>query len=532
MTIGVAFILFMLATAGVKGFAFTLGIGTIVSLFTAVLATQAMLGSMARTRLMRGRLALRVAQGERVHRFDFMGKSKWFFSMSGAILVAGALAIAGLGINFGIDFESGTRITTPLQRPASVEQVRHALSPLGYGDAKIQQVNDPELGNNVIQISTRKLEPAQVNAVETALDKKFGVQRADFSSSSVGPTFGQEIARTAVIAIIASLLLISIYIGLRFEFKFAVPVLIALMHDLLITAGVYALFQREVTTSTVAALLTILGFSLYDTIIVFDRIRENVPRMPRATFSQIVNRSMSEVITRSLVTSLSTLLPIIALMLFGGETLRDFGFALLIGVASGTYSSIFIAAPVLTHWKERETVWRRRERIVMEDHGGVIPAYAAISLGEEAPRAARRERPVPARGRKEAPSAAARSRRRGGNRRSAEPPAPATPAPAVDGRNAARGVASAGAPGGSSARRRRGAARPRRPGSRREGRRGRRSSQAARAANRRARSTGGRDEHPRLGHDGHRDLALHGVRARTASGAASSARSWRRSPAP
>jgi SecD/SecF fusion protein len=200
----------------------------------------------------------------------------------------------------------------------------------------------------------------------------------------VGPTFGQEIARTAIIAIIASLVLISIYIGLRFEFKFAVPVLIALMHDLLITSGVYALFQREVTTSTVAALLTILGFSLYDTIIVFDRIRENVPRMPRATFSQIVNRSMSEVITRSLVTSLSTLLPILALMLFGGETLRDFGFALLIGVASGTYSSIFIAAPVLTHWKERETVWRRREKIVLEDHGGYVPAYADASLGDEA----------------------------------------------------------------------------------------------------------------------------------------------------
>jgi SecD/SecF fusion protein len=403
VTLGVAFILFMLATAGVKGFAFTLLVGTLVSLFTAVLATQAMLGSMARTRILRGRMALRVAQGERVHRFDFMGNSKWFFSMSGLILVAGALAIAGLGIKFGIDFESGTRITTPVERPASVEQVRSVLTPLGYGDAKIQQVSDPQLGKNVIQISTRKLEPTRVNAVETALDKKFGVSRADFSSSSVGPTFGQEIARTAVIAIIASLVLISIYIGLRFEFKFAVPVLIALAHDLLITSGVYALSQREVTTSTVAALLTILGFSLYDTIIVFDRVRENVPRMPRATFSQIVNRSMSEVITRSLVTSLSTLLPILALMLFGGETLKDFGFALLIGVASGTYSSIFIAAPVLTHWKERETVWRRREKIVLEDHGGFVPAYAEASLGDEAAVA-----PAPGRrraGRRKAPAA-------------------------------------------------------------------------------------------------------------------------------
>src|SRR5207248_133749 len=197
----------------------------------------------------------------------------------------GAIAIASLGINFGIDFTSGTRITTPLQQPASVAQVRSTIATLGYGDAKIQAVQDPSLGKNIVQISTKKLEPARVNAVENALDKRFGVKRADFSASSVGPTFGKEIARTAIIAIIASLVLISIYIGLRFEFKFAVPVLIALAHDLLITSGVYALTSREVTASTVAALLTILGYSLYDTIIVFDRIRENVPRMPRATFS-------------------------------------------------------------------------------------------------------------------------------------------------------------------------------------------------------------------------------------------------------
>src|SRR5215212_8541532 len=383
VTIGVAFILFMIATGGVKGFALTLGVGTLVSLFTAVLATSAMLGTLSRTRLLRSRHALGAGGEGHTWRFDFMGASKWFFSMSGVIIAAGAIAISALGINFGIDFTSGTRITTPLEKPASVQQVRSAISPLGYGDAKIQSVNDPELGPNVVQISTSQLEPAKVNAVEQALDSRFGVQRADFSANSVGPTFGQEIARTAVIAIIASLLLISLYIGMRFEFKFAVPVLIALAHDLLITAGVYALFQREVTTSTVAALLTILGYSLYDTIIVFDRIRENVPRMPRATFSQIVNRSMSEVITRSLVTSLSTLIPITALMLFGGETLQDFGFALLVGVASGTYSSIFIAAPVLVHWKEREAVWRRRDRIVREDHDGVVPPYAEAQLGEE-----------------------------------------------------------------------------------------------------------------------------------------------------
>ncbi|MDQ3935446.1 MAG: protein translocase subunit SecF, partial [Actinomycetota bacterium] len=381
VTIGVAFILFMLATSTVKGFAFTLGVGTLVSLFTAVLATSAILGSLARTRFLGSRYAIGIGKRSRDWRIDFTGMSKWFFSMSGIILLAGALAIAGIGVNFGIDFESGTRITTPLERDASVGDVRDALQPLGYEDAKIQEVTDPELGENIVQISTQQLEPERVTAVEQALDREFGT--TNFSSTSVGPTFGQQIARTAVIAIIASLILISIYIGLRFEFKFAVPVLIAIAHDLLITAGVYALTEAEVNTATVAALLTILGYSLYDTIIVFDRIRENVPRMPRATFSQIVNRAMSEVLTRSIVTSSSTVMPILALMLFGGETLRDFGFALLVGVVSGTYSSVFIASPVLTHWKERETVYRRRRRMIMDEHGGEVPPFADMTVPGE-----------------------------------------------------------------------------------------------------------------------------------------------------
>src|SRR3954467_6815834 len=384
VTIGVAFILFMLATGGVKGFAFTLGIGVLVSLFTAVLATSAVLGTMARSRLLRSKHMLGV--GEERHfwrRFDFMGNSKWFFSMSGLILVAGALAIAGIGVNFGIDFESGSRIKTPLERPTSVNQVRDVVSKFGYGDAKIQAVKDPDLGNNVVQISTKTLHPKDVDSIRQALDAKFGVRQADFTSESIGPTFGAQIARTAGIALVASLILISLYIMLRFEVKYSVPVLIALAHDILITGGVYALTQREVTTSTVAALLTILGYSLYDTIIVFDRIRENAPRMPRATFSQIVNRSMSEVLSRSLATTLCTLLPVCALLLFGGQTLKDFAFALLVGILSGAYSSIFIASPVLTEWTEREPLYRRRRQLVAEDHGGVVPPYAALQLGDE-----------------------------------------------------------------------------------------------------------------------------------------------------
>lgn len=374
VTVMVAFILFVLATAGVKGFAFTLGVGTIVSFLTAVVFTQAILGTMGRSRLLARPSALGAGKQARPITFDFMGASKWFFSGSGLILAIGALAIGVNGVKFGIDFESGTRIKTAVEKATNEDGIREVMAEVGYADAKIQRVQEPELGRYVFQISTPSLEPADVQKVRAALDEQYGVGDK-FSNSSIGPTFGETVAKTAVIAIIASFLVIAAYIAIRFEWKYAVPLLIAVMHDLLITAGVYALLQLEVTSATVAALLTILGFSLYDTIIVFDRVRENIPRMPRAAFSQIVNRSMSEVIVRSLATSFCTLLPVLSLFVFGGETLREFAVALIVGTLSGTYSSVFIASPVLTHWKEREPVWRRRRKVI-ENELGEVPAYA------------------------------------------------------------------------------------------------------------------------------------------------------------
>jgi len=379
VTFMAAFILFILAIAGIKGFAFVLGIGTLVSLFTAVLATQAILGTMGRSRVIAHPTALGVTETKQHWRYDFMGASRWFFSLSGLILLVGALSLGASGLKFGIDFESGTRITTALARPTNEAGVRTVLSGLGYGNAQIQKVSNKTLGSNGFQISA-KIPPNKVIEVQTALTNRFGAT-PKFSSQSVGPTFGRTVANKGIIAIIASLLVISVYIALRFEWKYAVPVLIALMHDLLITSGVYSLTGREVTTSTVAALLTILGYSLYDTIIVFDRVRENVPRMPRAAFSQIVNRSMSEVLTRSLATSFCTLLPVGALLLLGGQTLKDFAFALFVGVASGAYSSIFIASPVLTHWKEREPVYEQRAARIINELGG-IPPYATTADGK------------------------------------------------------------------------------------------------------------------------------------------------------
>jgi SecD/SecF fusion protein len=376
VTLITAFILFILATGGVRGFALTLLVGTIVSFITAVLFTQAVLGTMGRSKILNSPAALGAGEKHRTWKFDFMGKSRYFFATSGCILLIGSVALATKGLNFGIDFESGTRVTATLEKPASVEKVRDAISPLNLNDAKIQQ--GKEQGKDTIQIGTGELGPGGVKRLQDEISKNFAVAPEGFSSESIGPTFGRTVAKSAIYAIIFSLLAIMGYIALRFEFKFAVPVIIAVFHDILITTGVYSLLGRDVTTSTVAALLTILGYSLYDTVIVFDRVRENTPRMPRAAFSQIVNRSMSEVLTRSLATSFCTMLPVLALLIFGGQTLQDFAFALLVGIASGAYSSIFIASPVLTESKEREPAYRQRRRRILDEFG-YIPAYAVVA---------------------------------------------------------------------------------------------------------------------------------------------------------
>jgi SecD/SecF fusion protein len=376
ITLITAFILFVLATAGVKGFAFTLGVGTLVSLLTAVLFTQAILGSLGRSRLLHSERALGAGRQRVRWNFDFSGASRWFFSISGVILAIGAASFATKQLNLGIDFESGAKITVSLQQAASVDDVRSALTDANVtnaSSAEIQSVENPNLGPNVVDIQG-KIPVGEVNTtVRNALERDFGIRGGSdgFNSTSVGPTFGAQVARSAVIAIVFSLLVISAYVAIRFEAKYAIPVIIALAHDILITGGVYSLTGREVTSGTVAAFLTILGYSMYDTVIVFDRIRENVPRMPRAAFSQIANRSMSEVLTRSLITGLSTTFLITVLFIFGGATLKDFAFAMGVGVLSGTYSSIFIATPVLTHWKEREPAYRARRGHLIEEMGRV-----------------------------------------------------------------------------------------------------------------------------------------------------------------
>jgi SecD/SecF fusion protein len=357
-----ALVLFAVATAQVKGFALMLLIGTIISLVTAVGATRAMLGLLGgfswfnKPRFMG-------AQGQQTAKWlqiDFMRRRYVWFAISGAILVLGAGALGVRGLNLGIDFKGGTQLTFKTPAPHTTGDVRTVMGAQGYGDAVIQGrgkgTNDQY---SSFQIRTKALDSEKLTQVTRALEDR--LQTTAPGATTVSSSFGRQIARSAIIAIFVSLFLVVLYIAIRFDFKFAGPVIVAMLHDVLICIGIYALVGREVTSSTVAAILTVLGYSIYDTIIIFDRIRENIPIMRRSSFATIANVSLWETIRRSLATSFITLLPVGALFLFGGETLKDFAFALIVGIAAGAYSSIFIAAPLLTILKEREPDYARRK---------------------------------------------------------------------------------------------------------------------------------------------------------------------------
>jgi preprotein translocase subunit SecF len=283
-------------------------------------------------------------------------KRRWLL-LSGIVIV---LSLGGLflrGINYSIDFTGGSQLQYENKAGVTVQQIQELLAKAPYdrGDAEIQIV-----GGNQISIRTSAL--TDLTADERAqlvddLARQAGVSPGDVSQQVVGPTWGRQISRQALIGLVVVLIAISLYISFRFEWKMAIGAMVAMVHDVLITAGVYALTGREVSPPTVIAILTILGFSLYDTVVIFDKVKENTESaalVTRDTYSGVVNMSLNQTLMRSVNTSLVVLLPIGSLLLFGGQTLKDFAFALFIGVASGTYSSIFVAAPLLSILKERE----------------------------------------------------------------------------------------------------------------------------------------------------------------------------------
>ena len=382
-----ALVLFGVATATVKGFALMLLIGTVISLVTAVAATRAMLGLLAgfswfdNPRFM-GASGQQQAKWLQI---DYIGLRRYWFAFSGLVLAVAIGALAVRGLNLGIDFRGGTQVTFKTARAVSLEDVRGVAKQIGRSDAVIQGRGKSVDGKyRSFQIRTKALDPPEQNRLSGALKNRYGESIA-LSIKNVSSSFGRQIARAAILAILVSLFLIVLYITVRFDYKFSVPVILALIHDVLITVGIYALSAKEVSTATVAAILTVLGYSIYDTIIIFDRIRENIPIMRRSPFATIANVSLWETIRRSLATTFITLLPIGSLYLFGGETLKDFAFALLVGIGAGAYSSIFIAAPLLTIWKEREPEYRRRIGIAAPAEAGVGALSAATKAAAAEP---------------------------------------------------------------------------------------------------------------------------------------------------
>ena len=387
-----ALVLFAVATSSVRGFALMLLIGTAISMLTAVLATRAFLSLLAGSKFLENPRVIGTSGGGIPSwlKIDFIGRRRLWFGLSATVVTVSVLALGLLHLNLGIDFKGGTQLAFETPAPTALEAVRAQAARVGQANAVIQGRGSSTNGDyKSFQIRTGTLTTDEAAKLQSNLTKT--VKAEAFGVKNVSASFGRQIAKSALLAIFVSLLLIVGYISMRFQWQFAVPAIVALIHDVLITIGIYALLGREVTTATVAAVLTVLGYSIYDTIIIFDRIRENIPLMKRGSFRQITNVSLWETIPRSLATTFITLLPIVALLIFGGATLNDFAFALFIGIASGAYSSIFVAAPLLDWIKAREPEYvRRRGEDVSEMQsvgGAVVIGAAASDVVVEAPAA-------------------------------------------------------------------------------------------------------------------------------------------------
>ena len=296
---------------------------------------------------------------KRVPQFDFMKRKTMAVALSSTVILIGVISILiHGGPRYGIDFAGGTLVQLKFTNPPVMEDVRDGLKTIGLGESTIQEFGSKNHLLIRIERSEEKLEEMGTR-VKNSLVEKFRpdnivIERVEM----VGPKVGKDLRQKAVLSIIYAILGIVIYISWRFEFQYAIAAIIALIHDVLVTMGAFSLVDKEFTLVIVAAFLTIIGYSLNDTIVVFDRIRENMRRKGKTLLVDIVNVSINQTLSRTILTSGTTLLVVVALFFLGGEIIHDFSFALMIGVLVGTYSSIFIASVFLVYWWGRNTTKR------------------------------------------------------------------------------------------------------------------------------------------------------------------------------
>ena len=334
--------------------------------------------------------------------FDFVGRKKWWFLISGIIIVVGMLSLGFRGLNLGIDFKGGQAWIVPAPGVTQT-QAQDAVEAAGLSQPTVELLGTGAHQSIEVQADLNNLPAAQQvkvsNDVQGALAKLAHVPDDEVSVTSVGPTWGGQVTQRALLALVVFFIVVAIYISFRFEPKMALAAFVAMVHDLLITIGIYSLAGFQVTPDTVIAILTILGYSLYDTVVVFDRVRDNTKGFGasgRMTYSEMINLSMNQTLARSINTSLVAILPVLAVLIVGAEilgatTLQDYGLALTVGLISGAYSSIFIAAPVLALLKEREPRYATiRQRLESRgERAGLLTPSAAAALAGAATASAR-----------------------------------------------------------------------------------------------------------------------------------------------
>ncbi len=329
--------------------------------------------------------------------FDFIGNRKWWFGISAFIILLGIVSLSTRGLNEGIDFKGGQSWLVSSQT-LSVAQATAAAESAGVTQPTVVQLTDQLNHNRQIQVTvdlnskSAGERTAIENRVQDALAKAAHTTPDNVNFNDVGPTWGGQVTKDAIKALIIFFIVVTLYISIRFEFKMAVAAIVAVIHDILVTVGIYSLTGFQVTPDTVVAVLTVLGYSLYDTVVVFDRIRENSKGLGasgRITYSEMVNLSMNQTLARSINTSLVAIVPVLSVLvvgsfILGATSLQDFGLALVIGLTSGAYSSIFIASPLLALMKEREPRYTTiRQRLEARGERGAVltPAAAAAMAG-------------------------------------------------------------------------------------------------------------------------------------------------------